>query len=160
MNDDHERATCALAGSFGHFMCGTCTDHGRPRFECGCAVYEVTSTDGLGQKIPSRVSLAMVFDNASINVGPRNVATKRWLEELGGLMYCNASITELGNRWLGRGITRRDLPRMASELQAAIQDRYDNRARGHQWHHPPLRVDVRACEYVAPAPTHLELREI
>ena len=49
---------------------------------------------------------------------------------------------------------------MAAELQRLIGERYRSHAEGHHWYHPPLTVEVRACEYVAPPPTRLELREI
>jgi hypothetical protein len=31
-NDDLERANCVNAGSESHSMCGTCVEHGQPRF--------------------------------------------------------------------------------------------------------------------------------
>lgn len=34
--DDLERANCSEAGDVGHFMCGVCDEHKKPRFECGC----------------------------------------------------------------------------------------------------------------------------
>lgn len=36
--DDLERVNCDKAGEFGHFMCGICAEHTKPRFECGCMV--------------------------------------------------------------------------------------------------------------------------
>lgn len=35
-NDDLERCNCNLAGNVGHFSCGICLKHKKPRFECGC----------------------------------------------------------------------------------------------------------------------------
>lgn len=34
--DDLHRANCVRAGQFGHFICGMCPHHERPRFMCGC----------------------------------------------------------------------------------------------------------------------------
>lgn len=161
--DDHERATCPKAGAFGHYMCGTCPTHGGPRFRCGCcgcASHAVRRVDGLGREVPSYVRLALVFEHASVSCGPRDEETRRWLTELGGMTYCIAAIDELRARWLYRGVTRGDLPAMAAEMQRLIRERYASHADGHPWHHPPIEIEVRACEYVAPPPTHLDLVEI
>lgn len=34
--DDLHRATCEQAGSVGHWQCGVCQIHNKPRFMCGC----------------------------------------------------------------------------------------------------------------------------
>ncbi len=34
--DDLERASCDRAGEAGHWSCGVCKDHNKPRFICGC----------------------------------------------------------------------------------------------------------------------------
>lgn len=36
VHDDLERTNCASVGAVGHFHCGWCADHDRPRFVCGC----------------------------------------------------------------------------------------------------------------------------
>lgn len=36
INDDLERVNCQEAGAVGHFQCGVCPDHNKPRFMCGC----------------------------------------------------------------------------------------------------------------------------
>ena len=36
VEDDMERANCEKAGWAGHHQCGICTEHGKPRFTCGC----------------------------------------------------------------------------------------------------------------------------
>jgi hypothetical protein len=41
-NDDMHRVNCTEAGTTGHFLCGWCMDHGRPRFVCGCLEAEYT----------------------------------------------------------------------------------------------------------------------
>ena len=35
-HDDLERVNCLEAGDKGHFLCGWCSGHEKPRFECGC----------------------------------------------------------------------------------------------------------------------------
>jgi len=35
-NDDVDRVNCPDAGKFGHWMCGWCDHHWKPRFMCGC----------------------------------------------------------------------------------------------------------------------------
>jgi len=34
--DDMERTNCTLAGRLGHYNCGWCKEHQKPRFICGC----------------------------------------------------------------------------------------------------------------------------
>lgn len=34
--DDLARVSCEQAGSVGHFHCGVCPEHDKPRFMCGC----------------------------------------------------------------------------------------------------------------------------
>ena len=34
--DDLRRANCQLAGETGHWHCGWCAEHDKPRFVCGC----------------------------------------------------------------------------------------------------------------------------
>ena len=34
--DDLERANCEQAGTIGHWSCGWCVKHDKPRFMCGC----------------------------------------------------------------------------------------------------------------------------
>jgi hypothetical protein len=106
------------------------------------------------------VRLALIFEKGSITVGPRDAATIEWLEKRSGQIHCSAALGELSKRWMARGISRRDLPIIAAELQSLIHHRYRAHAEGHHWYHPALVVEVRACEYVAPPPTHLELQEI
>lgn len=36
--DCQERVDCKKAGEVGHWMCGWCTEHNKPRFQCGCLV--------------------------------------------------------------------------------------------------------------------------
>lgn len=40
--DDLHRVNCDEVGRLGHFLCGFCPDHTKPRFMCGCAVYQRT----------------------------------------------------------------------------------------------------------------------
>ncbi len=35
-NDDLQRVNCSTPGKVGHFFCGWCPDHNKPRFMCGC----------------------------------------------------------------------------------------------------------------------------
>ncbi len=35
-NDDLDRVNCKDAGSLGHWSCGICSTHNKPRFICGC----------------------------------------------------------------------------------------------------------------------------
>ena len=37
-HDDLERCNCSLAGEVGHYQCGWCQRHDKPRFLCGCLV--------------------------------------------------------------------------------------------------------------------------
>lgn len=37
-NDDLERTNCKKIGEVGHFQCGVCPDHNKPRFKCGCII--------------------------------------------------------------------------------------------------------------------------
>ena len=36
VDDDLERANCQKVGEIGHFQCGICDEHNKPRFMCGC----------------------------------------------------------------------------------------------------------------------------
>lgn len=36
VQDDLERLNCDRAGELGHFHCGHCPEHNKPRFWCGC----------------------------------------------------------------------------------------------------------------------------
>jgi hypothetical protein len=36
MHDDLDRVNCSNVGSVGHWFCGVCRVHKKPRFECGC----------------------------------------------------------------------------------------------------------------------------
>jgi hypothetical protein len=36
VHDDLERVNCNRVGELGHWQCGVCPDHDKPRFECGC----------------------------------------------------------------------------------------------------------------------------
>lgn len=38
--DDLERLNCDQEGDLGHFHCGYCEEHSKPRFVCGCWVSE------------------------------------------------------------------------------------------------------------------------
>ena len=38
MGGELECVNCRRAGEFGHWFCGVCRTHKRPRFRCGCAV--------------------------------------------------------------------------------------------------------------------------
>jgi hypothetical protein len=42
VQDDLHRVNCDQAGTPGHWMCGACLQHRRPRFECGCVIQEKT----------------------------------------------------------------------------------------------------------------------
>jgi hypothetical protein len=165
--DDHERATCSRAGEIGHWTCGMCREHDCPRFQCGCMLRMSGETDGLGRRTPGTVRLALILEHGTLTAGPRDAATIEWLEKQGGALFCGESMRKLSEHWLNRGVSRRDLPIMAAELERLIADRYRAHAEGHNanasgrgWYHPKLTVGVRACEYVAPPPTHLELVEI
>jgi len=35
-NDDIERCNCDNEGDLGHWQCGICVIHNKPRFICGC----------------------------------------------------------------------------------------------------------------------------
>ena len=164
--DDHERMACQRAGAIGHWSCGMCPEHGVARFECGCLLRLDGETDGLGRATPGTIRLALIFERKELTVGPRDPATQEWLANRIGGIVCGEALRKLSETWLKVGIKRTDLPIMAAELQKHISDRYlehserHNHGEGHGWYHPPLTIEVRACEYVAPPPTHLELREI
>lgn len=36
--DCAERTACEKVGGIGHFQCGTCPEHNRPRHHCGCVL--------------------------------------------------------------------------------------------------------------------------
>lgn len=36
--DDLQRVNCDLAGESGHWQCGLCEEHDKPRFLCGCVL--------------------------------------------------------------------------------------------------------------------------
>jgi len=36
IQDDLERTNCSRVGMIGHWFCGVCPDHNKPRFVCGC----------------------------------------------------------------------------------------------------------------------------
>lgn len=35
-DDDLQRVNCEVAGTTGHWQCGWCWTHNKPRFECAC----------------------------------------------------------------------------------------------------------------------------
>ena len=37
-HDDLDRVNCNKVGEIGHWACGICPNHNKPRFECGCLV--------------------------------------------------------------------------------------------------------------------------
>ena len=39
--DCEERINCKEVGLPGHYQCGICEEHKRPRFECGCLKYRI-----------------------------------------------------------------------------------------------------------------------
>lgn len=39
-NDDLDRVNCDKHGLPGHYFCGWCEMHDKPRFECGCMVVD------------------------------------------------------------------------------------------------------------------------
>lgn len=36
IQDDLDRVNCQEVGKIGHFQCGICSEHDKPRFQCGC----------------------------------------------------------------------------------------------------------------------------
>jgi hypothetical protein len=39
--DDLKRANCTEVGNVGHYQCGWCNEHDKPRFVCGCLAVTV-----------------------------------------------------------------------------------------------------------------------
>ena len=39
-DDDLEWVNCVQAGELGHWYCGWCRVHDKPRFTCGCRAFE------------------------------------------------------------------------------------------------------------------------
>ena len=37
-DDDMERVNCSITGTYGHYQCGICPKHKKPRFMCGCII--------------------------------------------------------------------------------------------------------------------------
>jgi hypothetical protein len=92
------------------------------------------------------VRLYLVLSDREILIGPRDEATLDWLESGSGRMYCWRPLTDIAHRWMSRGISRNDLPVIAAELQELINARYRYHAEGHHLSHPPIVIEVRACE--------------
>ncbi len=46
IQDDLERVNCDKAGMLGHWQCGLCVEHNKPRFQCGCTINQVPSDNG------------------------------------------------------------------------------------------------------------------
>lgn len=42
IQDDLERVNCPIVGGLGHFQCGVCPAHEKPRFMCGCVATSST----------------------------------------------------------------------------------------------------------------------
>lgn len=42
VQDDLDRVNCPKAGEMGHWQCGWCEEHDRPRFMCGCVLMDKT----------------------------------------------------------------------------------------------------------------------
>jgi len=40
VDDDIDRVNCSNVGATGHYQCGVCPLHDKPRFSCGCLVRE------------------------------------------------------------------------------------------------------------------------
>jgi hypothetical protein len=62
-------------------------------------------------------------------------------------MYVQAALDVVAQDWLNRAVNSREVVFMAAELQARIAQRYASHAENHQAYHPPIDVQVRACEY-------------
>lgn len=39
--DCEERINCDKVGETGHYNCGICSIHNKPRFQCGCLIYKI-----------------------------------------------------------------------------------------------------------------------
>jgi hypothetical protein len=99
------------------------------------------------------VRFAIILENNEVSLVPRDQATVEWLVEPGVRGNCYSALRALSEHWLNRKVSRRKLRLMAAELEQLIWDRYGR--------NPEVsKIEVRACEYVPPPATHVELREI
>jgi hypothetical protein len=131
--DDHERATCPRAGEIGHWMCGVCHRHRRPRYECGCRAgvrhpYE-----------PEAYRFALLLSDRQIDLSARDEDTASWAATPAAQSILATALDAIGVRWLNRAIEPpRDLKIIATELSAMLSAA--QRETG-------VHVEVRACEY-------------
>ncbi|MGA7119065.1 MAG: hypothetical protein WBY94_03160 [Polyangiaceae bacterium] len=101
------------------------------------------------------IDLALTLDQTKRNivVSPRDVASRDWLERPGSLMALMDPLESLHEKYSGSGVTRRELPIMAAELEslanARVQAHLAGRDRASIFDGIAFRV--RAYEYVTVA---------
>jgi hypothetical protein len=100
------------------------------------------------------VNLALVMDGTGIRIGPRDVDTQTWLIRGGAALI---DLTDVKNRWVMRGVSRRDLPTIAAEVAYELTRQQRERERTGPFEDVEFRV--RACEYQTVEAIQ-ELREI
>jgi hypothetical protein len=106
-------------------------------------------------------SLDLILEDRAITVAPRDEESRAWLVG-GGDIHTYGAMGMLRREWMNRGISRRDLPIMAAQLQAVL-----NRDRGgyERWaddggiRRERVTFHVRACE-LADVIVGQQLREI
>jgi hypothetical protein len=96
------------------------------------------------------IDLALTFEDCTISFGPRDVASQEWMAN-GGELHMRDPLYQLHRDWVNRGISRRDLPVIASHFEHIL-----NRLVSFElWREAPdvwsrlrdVRFRVRACEY-------------
>jgi hypothetical protein len=97
------------------------------------------------------IDLALMLDTVSrwITVGPRDEVSQRWLLSGGDIFV---ELGELCARYRNELISRRDLPRIAAELQQSLNDKragYERWAEDGRLNREHVTFRVRACEYRA-----------
>lgn len=90
------------------------------------------------------VSLALIMTGRDIEVSPRDEVSREWL--LLGQIFTDMPLARVRKTWMNRGVSRRELPVIAAQLQQELNRERDGYERaGYGRDHVEFRV--RACEY-------------
>jgi hypothetical protein len=97
------------------------------------------------------IDLALLFEDCAITVGPRDKVSQDWLVA-GGEIHCVMPLAKIREHWQMRGISKRDLPVIAAELEYHLNGERGGYERwcshgGPDYQREEVCFRVRACEY-------------
>ena len=91
---------------------------------------------------PLRFAVLLDMPGRQITIGPRNEATRAWLEEH-GIHFFDEVLADLLEAWKCRAVSERNLPEIAAQAQRLMVDRVE----GYLGLAMALGLSVRACRY-------------